>query len=218
MKTLKNDWLIWLIILSPFVLVAMKWNSFPEQVPIHWGVNGEVNGYGSKVTGLILLPGINIFMYLLFLVLPIIDPQRKNYGLFADKYRIIRMMIHLFMSSMTFLICFVSLGYLLNVGMIVQLAVVCMMLVLGNFMGNIRHNYFVGIRVPWTLANEEVWTLTHRFAGKLWVAASLLMLPVCIFLKGDLGTLFYVYIGIITVVPIVYSFIKFRQISSGKQA
>ena len=218
MKTLKNDWLIGLIIVSPFVLIAMKWNLFPERVPMHWNMNGEIDRYGSKIMGLLLLPGINILIYLLFLLLPIIDPQRKNYSLFADKFKIIRMMIHLLMTCMTFIVCLVSLGYELNVGMLVQLGVVCMMLVFGNFMGSIRKNYFVGVRTPWTLANEEVWTLTHRFTGKLWVAASLLMLPVCYFSNGKFDILFFIYIIGIVFVPIVYSFIKFRQISSGKEA
>jgi uncharacterized membrane protein len=218
MKTLKNDWLIGLIILSPFVLIAMKWNLFPEQVPMHWNFHGEIDRYGSKITGLLLLPGINILLYVLFLVLPILDPQRKNYALFADKFKIIRMMIHLLMTCMTFIVCLVSLGYQLNVGMLVQIGVVCLMLVFGNFMGNIRQNYFIGIRTPWTLANEQVWTVTHRFAGKLWVAASLLMLPLCIFSKGNFDVLFISYLAVIVIIPIVYSFIKFKQISSGKEA
>lgn len=78
MKTLKEDWLIWTIILAPYILVAWFWNSFPEQVPTHFGVDGQPDDYSSKVVGLIVFPGINILMYFLFLVLPKIDPRRKK--------------------------------------------------------------------------------------------------------------------------------------------
>lgn len=218
MKTLKNDWLMWLIILSPFVLIGLKWNSFPEQVPTHWNLKGEVDDYSSKITGLVLMPGINILLYFVFLALPFIDPQRKNYALFSDKFKILRILIHTFLSFITFVVCAVSLGYDVNVSVLIQTSVLVLMMVFGNFMGNIRPNYFVGIRTPWTLANQQVWTMTHRFAGVLWVAASALMLVLSFVIRTHFEVFFIAYLAVICALPILYSFIKFRQVSAGKES
>jgi uncharacterized membrane protein len=85
-------------------------------------------------------------------------------------------------------------------------------LVMGNYMGNIRHNYFLGVRTPWTLASETVWTKTHRLAAKVWVSGSVLMMIAIPFLSIQIsGIAFTVYIAVIALVPIVYSYLEFRK-------
>lgn len=212
MKTLKNDWLIWTIILAPYILVAWFWKQFPEQIPTHFGMDGEPDDYSSKVVGLIIFPGINILMYFLFLVLPKIDPRRKNYELFPEKYRIIRMAIHSLMSYLLVVTIFYSLGYHFDMGTMVIYGILILFLILGNLMGNIRNNFFVGIRTPWTLASEEVWTKTHRFAAKLWVVATLLTMILIAFLP-NVEIVFGVYLGTITIVPIVYSYLEYKKLT-----
>lgn len=210
MKTLKNDWLIWTIILAPYILVAYFWNQFPEQVPTHFGMDGEPDAYSSKVVGLIFFPGINILMYFLFLVLPKIDPRKKNYELFPEKYRVIRMGIHSLLSYLLVVIIFYSLGYRFDMSLMVLYGILVLFLILGNLMGNIRNNFFVGIRTPWTLASEEVWTKTHRFTAKLWVIATLITM-VLIAIVPRIEIVFGVYIAVITILPIGYSYFEFKK-------
>src|ERR1035437_5396037 len=114
MKTLKNDWLIWIILILPFAFIAIYWNNFPDRMPTHFNFKGEPDDYSGKFSGLILMPAINILLYFLFLVLPVIDPSRKNYGLFQDKYKIIRLVLHLFFGVAFFLNSFYALGYHFN--------------------------------------------------------------------------------------------------------
>jgi uncharacterized membrane protein len=206
-----------LIIIVPFIFIALKWNDFPDKIPMHWNIKGEIDNYGSRAFGLLALPGMNILMYLLFLFIPKIDPKKSNYPLFEDKWKIIRTVIHLFILVMFFVIAFVSLGYNLPVDKIVMISVILLMLLFGNYMGNIRHNYFIGIKTPWTLANENVWRLTHRIAGKIWVISSVIMLAIVLLIPRTWSWTFFIYIGIITIIPIVYSYIKFKEIekSSG---
>jgi len=217
MKTLKNDWLIWVIILSPYLFVAYFWDKFPSQIATHFGMDGQPNDYSSKVTGLILFPGINVLMYFLFIVLPKIDPSRKNYGLFQDKFKIIRTLLHALLSYITMVTVFYSLGYQFNIEYVLFYGLLAFFLVMGNYLGNVRHNYFIGIRTPWTLSNETVWKNTHRLTAKIWVGGSLLMMVIYPFLPQEIsGTAFMIFIGAIAIIPIFYSFLDFRKQTTGK--
>lgn len=208
--------MIWIIILVPFLFVAWFWNKFPEQIPTHFGVDGNPDDYSDKVTGLILFPTINILLYFLFIVLPKIDPRKKNYDLFADKYKIIRLAMHSFLSFIFMTTIFFSLGYKFNISYIVLYGVMILFLIMGNLMGNIRHNYFVGVRTPWTLANEEVWIKTHRLTAKLWVVSTLIVMVLLPFLPQP-EIVFGVYIGLISIIPIVYSYVIYKKIDEKKE-
>lgn len=212
MKTLKSDWLIWIIIAVPFLFIAYFWDKFPDQIATHFDMDGKPNDYSSKVTGLILFPGINILMYFIFIVLPKIDPSRKNYGLFQDKFKIIRVLLHALLSFITMVTVFYSLGYSFNLSFAIFYGLLSFFLVMGNYMGNVRHNYFIGVRTPWTLANEEVWTKTHRLTAKIWVAGSLLMMISLPFIPKEIcGPVFFGFLAIISLVPIIYSYLEFRK-------
>ena len=211
MKTLKKEWLNWIIILLPFVFIALNWEKFPDRIPTHFNFEGVADDYSSKVTGLILFPGINIGLYLLLLLIPYIDPRKKNYSMFEGKWRIIRTFLHVFLSFMTLITCFISLGYKIDVGNVVCIGVLALFMVIGNYMGNIRSNYFIGIRVPWTLENETVWNLTHRFAGRIWVWGSILMI-ILIYFFPLAKWLMLPYGIIVALVPIIYSYFKYKTI------
>ena len=211
MTTLKKEWINWIIILIPFVFIAMRWNEFPEQIPTHFGFDGQPDSYGTKLTGLILFPGVNVLLYLVMLFVTLLDPRKKNYALFEGKWRIIRTFLHLFLAFITIVICLVSLGYNVNVGSMVCFGILALCLVLGNYMGTIRSNYFIGIRVPWTLENETVWNLTHRLASRIWVFGSLLMMVV-LFIFPSFNWLFFPFILLITLIPVIYSYIKYKQL------
>ena len=219
MKTkelIRRDWLKWVIIMAPFVLVILKWDSFPERIATHWNMQGEVNDYSDKMFALLLLPSINIMVYVLFGVLPLLDPKRKNYALFSDKLSAIQIILHLFLTYVTGITLLVALGHALNVLLLVQTGVIGFFLVFGNYIGNIRHNYFIGIRTPWTLANEQVWNLTHRLAAKIWVFVSLVMLPVCLLTRNS-SWLFFIYIAILVLTPSIFSYVKFKELEGLKK-
>lgn len=210
MKTVKKDWLIWLIILSPLVLIIFSWNDFPDQIPTHFGIDGQPDDYSGKAFGLFLLPGINLLMYFLFLVLPKIDPSGKNYQLFSDKFKSIRIVLHVFFTFLFFIIAFYSLGYHFNLSVIIIYSVLVLILFMGNYMRSVRHNYFIGVRTPWTLTNEVIWTKTHRLTSKVWVFSSLIAMVIVPFVP-DPEAVFIPFLSIIVIIPIVYSYILFKK-------
>lgn len=209
---LRNEWLLLLMIILPFAIIPFVWNMLPEQIPMHWNYSGEIDRYEPRFPGIFYMPLLNAAMYLLFLVIPRIDPRRKNYSMFSGAYKIIRYLFASFMLYMFIIITAVSIGFELNIKMLVVNGILVLFLVFGNFMGNLRSNYFVGFRAPWTLEYPDIWTKTHRFAGKIWVYSSIIMLPMALILSDAVHTIvFWVYIAVISLCPYIYSlFLFFR--------
>jgi uncharacterized membrane protein len=146
----------------------------PDKIPVHWNIHGEVDGYGGRFTGLILLPLIMLGMYALLLVLPMFDPGRANYPTFASTYYAIRFALTLFFCCIYLVGVLVALGYHVSMNTVIGLAMGFLFIVLGNVMGKIRPNWFVGVRTPWTLSSKLSWTKTHRLAGWLFIVMGLL--------------------------------------------
>ncbi|WDC84671.1 SdpI family protein [Caloramator sp. mosi_1] len=118
---------------------------------------------------------MNILFYLMFLVLPNLDPKKDNYTKFKSAYNIIRYFIHTLFIIIQIIILVAALGYKVQVDFVMTMAVSIMFILFGNVMGKIKHNYFVGIRTPWTLADERVWVRTHRFAAPFWVMSGFII-------------------------------------------
>jgi uncharacterized membrane protein len=211
MNILRKDWLAFLIMALPLVFVFVCWSRFPDTVAIHFDQHGVANGFASKAAGLLMIPGINLGLYILFKVAPLIDPSRRNYETFARRIWMIQLATHVFMSFLSFVIALAALGVRMDMTKVIVYAVLLLLLVLGNYMGNLRQNYFFGIRTPWTLANADVWTKTHRLAARLWVFATLAMMLTIPFLDNFFGV-FMAYIVIISAVPIGYSYYIYRRV------
>lgn len=166
---------IWslLLIAAAFVTSAVVYDRLPEQVPIHWNIRGEADQFGHKVWAAWLTPGIMVGFAMLMAVLPVVSPQKFR----VDSFRRVYDGIVVLVMALFLFIHLVSLrqtfdpatqgGRLLISGMFL------FFVLLGNFMGKIRRNFWMGIRVPWTLASDRVWNETHRLAAWFWVAAGI---------------------------------------------
>lgn len=211
----KTEILILIILVLPFGYLAFTWNEFPARVPIHFNHKGEADNYGPKAFGLLLLPVINILLFLLLKYLPKIDPRKENYVLFEGRYKAIRLIIHIFLTFIFFLLVSSMLkgsSSLLHPKLVI-IGFALLTMVLGNYFSAVRPNFFVGVRTPWTLSNEEVWKKTHRFTGRLWVASSFLLLLYALFFEDINKAVIFVFIGVITIPPIVYSYLIYQKIS-----
>ena len=163
------------LIAAIFIASAIVYPSAPETVPIHWGLNGEPNGYGGRFEGLFLLPLMAVGIYLLLLFLPKIDPKGANYEKFGGVYRIIRTLLIVFMAGIHGIIIASIKGASINTGMVVLVMVGLMLAILGNYLGKIKQNWFAGIRTPWTLSSALSWTKTHQLGGRIFVIFGLLL-------------------------------------------
>lgn len=216
-KFFKQEWPLLAILFLTFLAAAMAYPMMPDRVPIHWNAAGEVDGYGSRTFGTFFLPVLNVGMYLLFLVLPKLDPRKENYVKFGGAYRFIRYTIHLFLVYIFAITLMASLGYGVSIDRLVPLGVALLFIVLGNYMGKIRHNYFVGFRLPWTLANEEIWKKTHQFGSKAMVIGGFLALFSVLAPDGSLRfTLFMVCIFVPMIVTGIYSYLIYQRLGKEK--
>lgn len=163
-----------LCILIMLTLAVIAWPQAPDQIPIHWGLNGEPDNYAGKFFGLLIAPLIALGIYLLFLVLPKIDPGGANYEKFWRRFLLIRNIIIVVLLCIKLVTFLWILGIEINMSMAVFLIVGVLLMVLGNYMGKLRPTWFVGIRSPWTLSSEESWDKTHRVGGKLFVIIGLM--------------------------------------------
>jgi len=163
----------------------------------------------------ILLPAVACGTYALLLFLPLIDPSRRNYALFGDTVRFFRGVIVTFLVGVHVLVVLASLGEKVDISLVMRIALPLLFVLLGNRFGRLRHNWFFGIRVPWTLASEEVWKRTHRMAGRLWVVGGLLLVSAAFLPVVSGMTLLAAGLLILPIVPIVYSAVIFRKVPSG---
>jgi len=159
------------------------YSQFPETVATHWNFSGEPDGYSGRVFAAFFFPAFSWGIYLLITFLPLIDPKRDRYHEFSSVYNAIRLLIVGLMVAIYGLTAASGLGYNVPIGILVPGLIGLLFIALGNFMPHIKRNWFVGIRTPWTISSEAVWTETHRIGGKIFMAAG----AVCIiipFLPG----------------------------------
>lgn len=165
------------IVVVMLISAIVTYPMLPEQLPIHWNVYGEVDNYLAKnPLSAMLFPFLGLFIWALFKVLPSIDPKKEKYRQFRREYAILQRAILAFFLFLHSVVSANTLGHTVPVDLVIPFGVGLLFMILGNYMGKIRKNYFVGIKYPWTLENETVWNKTHRFGGKLFVITGIAMI------------------------------------------
>ncbi len=209
--TWRTEWPLWALLAVMFALAAITWQHAPDRIPSHWDVNGEVNGYGGKFEGLLLVPLLALAIYISFLVLPRLDPSRANYEHFPGAYTRIRFSVLMVLAVGYGTIHLWIRGVRAPVGTLLPMAVGAMFLVLASVMRKLRPNWFVGIRTPWTLSSERSWTKTHRAAGWIFAALGCSLIVEGVFHSEPIliGTIVLAVVGILGI--IVYSYLVWRD-------
>ena len=183
-----------LFIALSFVISLIALPYMPDQMAMHWNINGEADQFWNKSYAVFFGPLLMIIIISLFVLLPKVDPKKENYKKFSGSYNIFVNMFIVFF----FLLHIVTIGYNLGLDLDISLVVIIVVglffIILGNYMPRIKHNYFMGIRTPWTLANEKTWTKTHQLGGKVFVLAGVCMMLIS-FLPG-----LYKFIGLMVII------------------
>jgi uncharacterized membrane protein len=159
------------VVAGMLLLGAWAWLSLPPdaQVPIHWGADGQANGWAPKTVGLFLVPLITIAVVALFWAIPVIEPRRANILKSEKAYGAIWVGIVGLLAVVDVVSIAAALGATIDTTMVVLVSVGILFIVIGNYMPKVRSNYLMGIRTPWTLTSELSWTRTHRLGGRLFV-------------------------------------------------
>jgi uncharacterized membrane protein len=186
MKT-KLSWLENALLITPFLVLATLWTRLPDRVPIHWNLRGEIDGWASKSFGLLILPLTSLVINILFRWLPRFDPKLRGKLVKEDRMttvlQILRLAVAGFFGAVFYATIMAALGRPLAMGRIVTASTLLLLAIMGNYLGNLRPNYFAGIRTPWTLESPETWRATHRLGGRLMFFGSLVLLALQFFLS-----------------------------------
>jgi uncharacterized membrane protein len=209
----REDWPLWVLFMLALGLAAFVYPILPDRIPVHWNIHGEVDKWGSRGFGVFGMLGMFAGCYLLMLVMPLVDPKRANYPKFQPTYRVIRWTIVIVLLAIWCAVLAVACGFPLAIPRLAMALVSLLFIVLGNFIGRVRYNWFVGVRTPWSLSSEEAWRLTHRASGPAFVLGGMLSLVGSLF--GGLYAATAMIIGICGAIlfAVVFSYFAFRRAS-----
>ena len=157
-------------------------------------------------------PEIDQYDFVVFKLIPVISPRGFRTESFAN-------VLNILMTASVLFACIIALGVMraardasVDISTLVYVAVGFLLVVMGNFLGKVRKNFFLGIRTPWTLASDEVWAKTHRLGGWCFVVAGILMATVSFVAPvSDMSWVIAVIVAI-ALIPVVYSYFAYRRI------
>lgn len=207
---------IWALLIVNFAIFAAAFLVFdrqlPDVMPSHFDMNGNQDGSMPKWQFWLFYGGLGVLLPPAVAAMRFIDPRKENYARFEGFYKLLRWVISLFLQGLFITIILHGLGHSIPVHKVIAGALGALWVVIGNRMGQVRSNFFIGIRTPWTLVDENNWNRTHRLAAKLWVLAGLIMFVMAWFATGIWVTvLILVCVLGSSIVPVVYSCLLHRR-------
>ncbi len=207
LKKYKNTLIITtLVTLIPIIVGLLLWNKLPDQVPFHWDINGNVDQYASKAVAVFAMPALMLVMQWVCIFASTADPKSANYN--RKTFQLVLWICPILSFVLNTVVYCTALDHALPIETIVPMLMGALFIVLGNLMPKMKQTYTMGIKLPWTLSNEENWNKTHRFAGKLWVVGGVIILATAFLGK------FWIFIGILavmTIIPTIYSYVYYRK-------
>lgn len=210
--SLKTEIIPLLVLVGTILAGFYFFLNLPPIVPTHWGINGQVDAWGSRNITLFLPPALILVVYLLFLVLPYFDPKKENYQKFSSTYHGFKSALMVFFFLLYLITGFAGLGYSLPVDKIITLMIAVLFILIGSYLPKLKTNWFMGIRTPWTLSSEAVWQKTHVVGGKLFMLEGILIIASLFLLKGAwLFSFFIISILLLVIFVFAYSYWVYRK-------
>jgi uncharacterized membrane protein len=185
-----------------------------DRIPIHWNIHGQPDGWVAKdqpFLAFYLLPTMIAGVVALGLfALPWLSPRNFAVEGFRATYDYVFFLVSALFVYLeaVFLVSQLEGGGLLDRWLIGGFFL--FFALIGNVLGKVRSNFWMGIRTPWTLASPRVWDRTHRVGAWVFVAVGLL---------GFAGVLAGVppvwCFGLLVVgalAPVVYSLVLYKRL------
>ena len=213
-----SRWMLvgWMIVGGMFAgsaLVSTKWiDKFPGKVPIHWNIEGKADGWASRNDTFLIFyvfPTISAAVLALAVVLPWLSPEPFKVETFRRTYDYVFALVAGLFAWMHASFLYMAANgdadfRWMLAGLFLFFALI------GNVLGKVRKNFWMGVRTPWTLANDIVWERTHRFAAWMFTAAGLIGFVASIAGMNPMWGFGLVLIA--ALVPVVYSLVIYKQL------
>ncbi len=204
----------------PFAYIYMIWDRLPQTIPTHFGISGQADSWGPR-SEIFLAPLIFSVMgtavYFLIRNVHRIDPKKKYTDSNIEVMNKISVMMLVFLCALSLVIIQSTLTGKLFSGNLILTLVALFFAFMGNIMHSLKPNYFVGIRLPWTLENEDNWRQTHQKASKIWMAGGLLLAALSFFIpQKPFLAVFFAGTIIIVLIPVIFSYRLYKKNQSDK--
>ncbi|MBQ9859430.1 MAG: SdpI family protein [Clostridia bacterium] len=208
----RNKWTMLItsvVILLPILVGIFVWDTLPTELPYHWNVRGEVDNWVSRGTAVFLMPCVLLAFQWLCFLLSALDPKQKNV---KDKpLRMVLWIIPVLNILLNVIVYLTALGQELDVAALLSLFMGALFVVIGNYLPKCRQSYTMGIKLPWTLHDEENWNATHRMAGKLWLGGGLLTMACALLPPVAMTIVMLTILVVMVAVPTVYSYRFYKK-------
>jgi uncharacterized membrane protein len=211
MKPVRSLFLSVLFLLMLLAAFLWLYPQMPALVPVHWNAHGQINGYATPIKAVATPMILMAILALLTVVLPIISPRGYEITPFISVFVIVMVAVQAFVLITALGVLFNAAGHPMGRFMLwMLLPIGVLLMIVGNYMGKLRKNFFAGIRTPWTLASDEVWERTHRVGGWLFMLAGLIVVVAT--LVGAPVVFSVVVIAVAAFIPAVYSYFVYRRV------
>ena len=197
------------VILVPIIIGLILWNKLPDKIPTHWNAAGEVDGWSSKAFAVFGLPGFLFVVHWVCLLASSADPKKQNIE--GKVLHIVFWVCPVISVLGAVLMYGTALGMQFAVEKIIPSLVGITFIIIGNYLPKCKQSYTMGIKLPWTLNDEDNWNRTHRLGGKLWVVCGFVLIVSMLLPSSFMMATFLVIISVAVLVPTVYSYLLYRE-------
>ncbi|MBI5629329.1 MAG: SdpI family protein [Elusimicrobia bacterium] len=198
------------LILIAFAAALITYPQLPSEMPTHWNIHGEVDGYMAKHFVVFLMPAIMLAMLGLTKILPWLSPKCFEVDNFRETYEFLMILTIGLLGYIHAITLWAGLSDSTDVSRALVAGIFLFFGLLGNVLGKVRRNFWIGVRVPWTLASERVWNNTHRFAARLYCTSGI---TGCIAVLAGLPFVpAFVMLIAAALIPVVYSLVEYKSL------
>lgn len=202
------------VIVAMLVITAWAWPQIPDdaRIPIHWDASGQVDGYGPKWLGLLGIPSVAAGIVGLMALLPRVEPRRHNLERSSTAYVATGIAVAAFLAVLHLFAVLSALGSDVDTTAAALIGAGVLFVVIGNFLGKSRSNWFFGIRTPWTLSSELSWTRTHRLGGWVFLGSGVAVVLTTVWFGSALAVwVMLATLGIGIIAMVAYSYLVWRD-------
>jgi uncharacterized membrane protein len=196
------------LIAGACVTTAIAYPYLPLRIAMHWDIHLQPNQYGPKWVLWLLGPGLMAAVTLFTCLGPWLSPRRFDLDSFRSTWRQLMLLLFCMIGYIYAAMLLAGIRQSIDAGRMILGGVCVIMVLMGNLMGKVRKNFYIGIRTPWTLANDRVWNATHRFAARTWISGGLLGL---LFTIVGLRVLSIFALLVAGIIPYTYSLVIYKQ-------
>jgi uncharacterized membrane protein len=207
----KTNLIIFLIILISFAIGAYLYPSMPYYMASHWDARGNVDAYGPKCWTLFFMPFFSLFLWLLYIIIPKIDPLKENIEKFRKYYDWFFILITVFFLYVHLLSLSWNLGLKFDMSAAMIPALSLLFFYCGILIEHSQRNWFVGIRTPWTLSSETVWQKTSRVGARFFKILAVFFLASLFFPEFPSILAMILLLPLFVIFLVVYSYLEYRK-------